>query len=117
MTSPSFPSAALEAVHILLIECYAEFEADMVDVLLDAGGLVDRFSISQVRLYGRDLPLPTPRDRVVGSRSGLRAVVEVRGDVQAVVGRLRHHLGRAGLSIQAVQGQPLMAAGPGAMGA
>ncbi|MEA1674687.1 DUF3240 family protein [Nitrospirillum sp. BR 11163] len=117
MTSPSCPSASPEAVHILLIECYAEFEADMVDVLLDAGGLVDRFSISPVRLYGRDLPLPTPRDRVVGSRPGLRAVVEVRGDVQVVAGRLRHHLGRAGLSIQAVQGHPLVVAGPGPMGA
>lgn len=99
--------------HLLLIECYAEFEADLVDVLLDAGDLVDRFSVSPVRLYGRDLPLPSPRDRVVGSRAGLRAVVAVQrtpggtaGDAAApLTARLRHHLGRAGLVIQDLQGQ------------
>lgn len=99
---------APKVVGMLMIECFGEFEADLVEVLLDAGPMIDRFSISPARLYGRDLDLPKPRDRVVGSRAGLRAVVEVRGEPGPLIARLHHHLPRAGLTIQQLQGKPVV---------
>jgi hypothetical protein len=97
--------------HLLFIECFAEFETQLVDLLYDAGAEVVRFSLGRVRLFGRDLDLPAAPDRIRGAREGIRALVEIDGDSGRLIGQVRHRLARGGITVYAVEDHCLLSGG------